>query len=144
PFEDPFVQYYSIETNKTLGGVILRLATTFNVQKESTIVIYGLPWRPPIDLLSWDGPALQLQIQPDWPKSVQPPHLMVGPYQSFETFETNSPYLSAVTVSNLPEYFDGEWHLFLTATDRDGHEHQSTYSIFAGGRSTQIWMLDVA
>ena len=137
PFEDPYVKYSSIETNKTLGGVIVRLATTFNTQKKSTTVIYGLPWRQPKDFLNWDGPALQLQVQPDWPKSVPPPHLTVGP-------STNSPYLSAVTVSNLPEYFDGDWHLFLTATDRDGREHQSTYSVFAGGRATRIWMLDVA
>ncbi len=144
PFESPFVKYYSIETNKTLGGVIVRLATTFTKQMESTTVIYGLPWHPPKDLLSWDGPALQLQIQPDWPKSVRLPHLTVGRYQPSEAYKTIFSYLSAINLSNLSEYFDGEWHLFLTALDREGHEHQSTFLVFAGSRASQIWMLDVA
>lgn len=144
PVRDPFIKFSNIGTNNNLGSVVVRWATTFNTDRESTSIIFGLPSRPPKNLLSWDGPAFQPHAQPDWPKSEQPLLLTVEAYKPFDPSVTNSPYLSAISMTDSPKYFDSEWHFYLTALDRDGREHLSTYSLFDGNRKTELWMFDVA
>jgi len=141
--EYPWSDYASFETNRGLGGTVFRMATTFAEEKDTTTVIFGVPWHPPGTLLRWDGQPLRLQARLDWPKSEPIPTLDLRRYQRLPDTGTNVSWLSTVMLK-LPEKFRGEWHLDLIAADREQCDHRSTYSVFVGDTKTQMWMLDVS
>jgi hypothetical protein len=117
------------------------LATSFGgLGPETTTCIIGLPIRPVRNLVEWKGNPFQQHTQ-EWTFREPVPKLIMGGEENAKRHGTG--WLSTVTL-DLPDEMHGPWHEYITATDNNGRDHRSDYSLFVDGdKNISIWMFTV-